>query len=115
MALGRRSRALTQRQIERFKAFQYRMNRTMPQMRLVMAAPFAWRTLQRAVDGKPVWELSHAFIVNWLDRFAPELPGKGASVDIMDGKMRAAGDDREPEEVVDPVAPARLRSEKGEA
>jgi hypothetical protein len=89
MALGRRSRALTARQIERFKEMQYRFHRTMPEMKLVMDAPFGWRTLQRAIDGNPVMEMSHKFITDWLEKFAPETL---SSVVAPDGKSLSTGE-----------------------
>lgn len=51
-----------------------------------MNGHFSFDTLMRAMAGKPIWELYHAYIVEWLDRFVPGRP-------IVDGKAAAAGRD----------------------
>lgn len=92
MARGRQTRRLTPEQIERLRKFKMARHDgalsgySLPQLRSAMAAPFSWETLEKALRGAPVWVNSHAYIVQWLDRFvpAPPLP--------VDGKSAAAGD-----------------------
>lgn len=79
---GRRCHALTAKQIARLKEVQKKGDGarpySVPQLKLAMggAAHFKYETLQRALDGKPVWEMTHSYIVQWLDRFFPEKPVK---------------------------------------
>lgn len=46
---------------------------SLPQLAKAMAAPFGYRTVQKALQGAPVWDLHYAYIVSWLDRFVPTL------------------------------------------
>ena len=103
MPPGRESKALEKRHVERLKEFQRAKRYSVPQLKLAMAAPFKYQTLQRALRGEPIWILNHAFIVDWLDRFVPER-ANGVEHD----SKRAAAGDRE-EEI--PQERARLRSE----
>jgi hypothetical protein len=91
MARGRQSRVLRQDYIARLKKFQTAERLSLPQLKLAMAAPFNWSTLARALRGQPIWELSYAFIVQWLDRYAPEKP-------LHDGKAAASGETDEESE-----------------
>jgi hypothetical protein len=89
MPHGRPSQALRKDQIDRLE--QYRRengNLGLPRLNRTMGSPFKWRTLQRALEGRPVWDLNYEFIVAWIERMcppAPELPP--------DVKMAAAGKD----------------------
>lgn len=92
MPRGRQTRTLRPDQIERLKRFRMAPHDgaphgySLPQLRLAMDASFGWETLQNALLGRPVWDLSHAYIVQWLDRF---VPAAGAPID---GKASAAGE-----------------------
>lgn len=114
---GVQSKRLTAEQIERLKWFRRHAGRngySFPQLKLAMDAPFTWQTLKRAIEGSPVAEFNHDFIVEWLDRFVPAKPGPK----IRDYKADAAGDHtQEPNdngETLDgPAHPARLRGDRG--
>jgi len=58
-----------------------------------MEPPFKARTLQRALDGYPVWEPYHHFLVQWIEANCParKLPPSPP----MGGKDRAAGEREE--------------------
>jgi hypothetical protein len=92
MTRGRRSRTLTLSQIYRLETFRRRGDQdhphgyTYPQLKLSMNGRFSFATFMRAMDRKPILELYHAYIVEWLDRFVPERP-------IVDGKAAACGRD----------------------
>jgi len=93
---GRESKALTRDQIARLEAFRRASHEgaphgySLPLLRTAMGAQFSWATLKKALQGRPVWILHHAYIVEWLDRYLPAGPLP------RDGKAAAAGD--EPEE-----------------
>jgi hypothetical protein len=71
MSPGRQSRALSSQQIERLDHVRRHHSFSLPQLKLAMEAPFTWRVLRRALEGKPIWILSADFIVDWLDRVNP--------------------------------------------
>lgn len=97
MTRGRTSKVLSVADRRRLRKFQEEHSRRLgvsvglPQLRTSMSAPFSWETLQRALNGKPIWESYHEFIVAFLDRHVPSeqhaLP--------MDYKSRAAGEREE--------------------
>jgi len=61
-----------------------------PELKLVMEAPFKWDTLKRALDGKTLRADNCRFIEDFLDRFdgrAALAPAAG-----LDGKSLAAGE-----------------------
>jgi hypothetical protein len=91
MPQGRQSKVLRADYIKRLKRFQTAERLSLPQLKLAMGAPFTWSTLARALRGQPIWELSYAYIVQWLDRYAPEKP-------LHDGKSAAAGDGKNTDE-----------------
>jgi hypothetical protein len=97
MGRGRQTRRLNRDQVERLNKFRMashegaRHGYSFPQLRAAMAAPFGWRTLQKAAHGNPVWDLSHNFIVQWLDRYVP-------AVVVPDGKAAASGERNESDE-----------------
>jgi hypothetical protein len=101
MPRGRQARQLSKSQIERLEEFRRaphegaRHGYSLPQLRLAMGAAFGWRTIQKALQGRPVWDLHYTYIAQWIDRYLP--PVKLAR----DGKAAAAGEDKEPVEMAD--------------
>lgn len=95
MPRGRQTRTLRPDQIERLKRFRMASHDgaphgySLPQLRLAMDASFGWETLRNALLGRPIWDLSHAYIVQWLDRYIP------AADPPIDGKTAAAGEREE--------------------
>jgi hypothetical protein len=95
MPAGRRSKILDKDYIERLERFRRAPHDgapggyTLPQLRSAMAPPFSLDVLKNALQGRPVWELSHAWLVAWIDKHFP-VP---APRPIHDGKMAAAGPD----------------------
>jgi hypothetical protein len=89
MAPGPRTKNLNPAQIAWLQNFRREHRYSMPQMNRALASPFKWRTLQRAMDGKGISELSHGYIVQWLERYAPAFAIAARS---LSGKDRAAGE-----------------------
>lgn len=77
MARGRQTRILTKEQVQRLDLFRRARHEgaesgySLPQLTKAMAAPFGYKTLGKALQGLPVWDLHHSYIVCWLDRFVP--------------------------------------------
>jgi hypothetical protein len=71
MPRGRQSLALDAKSIERLKKFANLHVLSLPALREKMAAPFGWEVLARALRGGRIWTVSHAFILEWLDKNAP--------------------------------------------
>jgi hypothetical protein len=77
MARGRQTRELTKEQAQRLEKFRLARHEgaecgySLPQLARAMAAPFGYKTLGKALQGLPVWDLHHTYIVSWLDRFVP--------------------------------------------
>jgi len=91
MPRGRISKPLRPDHIRRLLKVQNQHGWSRTELKLGIGGPFKFNTLQRAIAGKPIWEMYYAYIVQWLDRYAPEKP-------IHDGKASAAGDDSDAEE-----------------
>jgi len=83
---GRQSKTLQPDQIARLTALRIAQRLSFPQLKLAMDAPFRWQTLKRALEGEPVWELNHKFLVEWIDAHCPQKPAPS------DGKTAAAGE-----------------------
>ena len=83
---GRQSKTLQPDQIARLTALRIAQRLSFPQLKLTMDAPFRWQTLKRALEGEPVWELNHKFLVEWIDAHCPQKPAPA------DGKTAAAGE-----------------------
>jgi hypothetical protein len=94
MAPGPRTKNLNPEQIAWLQNFRREHRYSMPQMNMALASPFKWRTLQRAMDGKGISELSHGYIVQWLERYAPAF---AIASRPLSGKDRAAGESEAPE------------------
>lgn len=106
---GRRSKTLTPEMIERLRRFRSAKRYSIPQLKLAMDAPCNWQTLQRALDGLPVYELTFEFIEGWLDKFVP-VSTNGESADLRDFK-RAAANDEGLDDAGKELHQARLRTE----
>ena len=83
---GRQSKTLQPEQIARLTALRIAQRLSFPQLKLAMDAPFRWQTLKRALEGEPVWELNHKFLVEWIDAHCPQKPTS------VDGKAAGAGE-----------------------
>lgn len=105
---GRRSKTLTAEMIERLQRFRRSKRYSVPQLKLAMVAPCNWQTLQRALDGQPVWELTYEFIETWLDKF---VPANADGADPRDFKRAAANNDQN-DEVEKPLHQERMRGER---
>lgn len=68
MAQGRPSQTLTTEEIERLESFRIAERLTFAKLNETMQNPFSWEVLKRAIGGRPVWELNHGHIVNWIER-----------------------------------------------
>jgi hypothetical protein len=90
---GRQTRILRKDQIERLETFRRTAHDGSPagysyaQLRLAMGKPCGWETLQRALQGRPVWDLLYYRISEWIERYLPVSPKPE-----MDGKTAAAGE-----------------------
>jgi hypothetical protein len=79
MPRGRTSRVLSPEQIERLETFRHASHEgaphgySLPLLRSAMGAGFSWETLQKALQGRPVWIMHHAYIVQWIERFLPQV------------------------------------------
>jgi len=95
MGRGRQTRVLGPERIARLEKFRKAAHDgaphgySLPQLRLAMGAQFGWRTLQTALLGRPVWDLSYAYIVEWMDRYIP------AAAPVRDGKAASSGEQEE--------------------
>jgi hypothetical protein len=86
---GRQSKRLGPEQIRRLSDYRMLHRLSLPQLNRAMAAPFRWGVLHKALLGKPIWDLNHKFIVEWLD---VHCLGKPAAID---GKAAASGEREE--------------------
>jgi hypothetical protein len=57
-----------------------------PQLRSAMAIGCSWETVQKALQGLPVWEQHHFYIAQWIERYLPAPPAP------VDGKSAASGE-----------------------
>jgi hypothetical protein len=106
MASGPQTRRLTPAQINLLEKFRRASHEgaphgyTLPMLRSAMGASFGWQTLKKALAGRPVLELHHAYIVQWMERYLePEAPvrdGKAAASGEKDEEAEATGTIREP-------------------
>ena len=93
MPRGKRTEALTPDQARRLN--EYRLDRSLSvyTLRSAMDPPFKAHTLQRAMDGYPIWEPYHHFLSNWIEAHCPgpKLPPAPPP----SGRDRAAGEREE--------------------
>ena len=96
---GPQTRALSPDQVRRLEKFRMAAHEgaphgySLPLLRTAIGAQFGWRTLKKALQGRPVLVLHYAYIVQWMDRF---LAGPSDGQQPMDFKSRAAGEREEP-------------------
>jgi hypothetical protein len=89
MPRGKQTRALRPDQIARLAAFKAAPHReegaphgySFPQLRSAMGASFRWDTLKKVLAGLPVWDLHHAYIVEWIERYLPPAAGDDSESD----------------------------------
>jgi hypothetical protein len=99
VAKGRQTRALRKDQIERLETFRRQAHEGAPagysyaQLRLAMGKPCSWETLQKALQGLPVWDLRYFRINEWIERYLPASPKPEP-----EGKTAAAGERLSPAE-----------------
>ena len=103
MPRGPRTRRLTPAQIQLLEKFRRASHEgaphgyTLPLLRTAMGASFGWETLKKALAGRPVLELHHAYIAQWIQRYLkPETP-------VRDGKAAASGEKDEEAEATGTV------------
>jgi hypothetical protein len=65
---GRPTQTLTTEEIERLENFRRSERKTFSELNAIMDNPFSAEVLKRALGGRPVWDLNHAHIVNWIER-----------------------------------------------
>ena len=93
MPRGRQTKTLRPDQIARLEKFRRTPHEgapggySLPQLKLAMAGPFTWETLSKALQGRPVWDLTASWIGQWIERYLPAPPAEP------DGKAAAAGDE----------------------
>jgi hypothetical protein len=95
MPRGRQTRTLRPDQIKRLEAFKRAPHDgaphgySLPQLRSAMALGCSWETLQKALQGLPVWDMHHTYIAEWIERYLPAAPA------AVDGKAAASGEREE--------------------
>jgi hypothetical protein len=103
MPRGRTSRALTPHQIERLDRFRRSAHDGAPHgysfalLRTAMGARFSPETMQKALQGRPIWVLHHSYIVEWIERYLGKEPA------MRDGKAAASGERDEDSEATGAV------------
>lgn len=94
MAPGRQTRKLTAEQIDRLERFRKSPQEgapagySLPALRSAMQAPFGYKTLGKALQGLPVWELHHSWLVVWIERY----------LSVQNGKTNGSGDESDEKE-----------------
>jgi hypothetical protein len=92
MARGRQTRKLRPDQVQRLEQFKRAAHDgaphgySLPQLKLAMTLGCSWETLQKALQGLPVWDQHHSHIAQWIERYLPAPPAP------MDGKSAASGE-----------------------
>lgn len=86
---GPRTESLTREQIRVVREWADKNNLTAHSLRTAMEAPCTWKTIQRALDGKPIAERFARWFTQWID--AHRVDGQPASLPLS-GKDRASGE-----------------------
>lgn len=75
MPKGRQTKALTQEQIALLEEFRKAPHEgaaggySVTQLQRAMALPFTAETLKKALQGRPIWDLRHSWLVAWIERY----------------------------------------------
>lgn len=116
MPRGKRSQALRPDQIKRLERFRVARRLSIVQLNAAMGGRqnFTWEVLDRALKGKPVAEINHRIIVDWMERHVPEEKAPrdyktAAAGDRADESALPAGESGIPEQ------PASGRRESGDS
>ena len=90
---GPRTAALSQAEIKFLRDYRYNNGLSVYTLPRAMGAPFKRRVMQKALDGQPILDRYHHFIVEWVAAHqpAPALPPAGE----LDRKSAAAGEREE--------------------
>jgi len=94
MARGPQAQALRRDQIERLEKFRRTPHPgslagySYPQLTAALGSPCTWQTVKRALEGRPIANLIHHKITEWIERYLPTLPP------TEDGKVAATATDR---------------------
>ena len=97
MQRGPQTRSLHPAQIKRLEKFRRASHEgaphgySLPLLRTAMGASFGWQTLKKALAGRPVLELHHSYITQWIERYLEEPPA------VRSGKDAASGERDDPE------------------
>jgi len=84
--------------LQRFKSAEHdgaRHGYNVVQLKIAMSAPFTVTTLRNALRGRRIGERSYSYIVQWIDRYLPVVPGAAPALTRelpFDHKMAAAND-----------------------
>jgi hypothetical protein len=77
MPRGRQTRTLQPSQIERLEMFKRAPHEgaahgySLPQLRSAMGLGCSWETLQKALQGRAVWDQHCDYIAQWIERYLP--------------------------------------------
>jgi hypothetical protein len=94
MARGPQVRRLEKDQIDRLEKFRRTpypgkpAGYSYPQLAAALGNPCTWKTVKRALEGRPIANLIHHKITEWIERYLPTLPP------TEDGKVAATATDR---------------------
>jgi len=91
MTRGRTTRTLRRDQIAALQQLRTENRYSYAQLKLCLACPCNAETLHRAIDGKPIWDVTYAYIVQFCERHLRVPVISGALSDL----KKAAGNDTE--------------------
>lgn len=118
MARGRTTRTLRRDQIEALQQLRTENRYSYAQLKLCLDCPCNAETLHRAIEGKPIWDVTYAYIAQFCERHlrVPVVPGalpdfkKAAGNDTENGSNQEAPEasEDEPRDAaeVEPAKPA---------
>jgi hypothetical protein len=94
---GRRTTRLSQDHAQHMQDWRFGKGYSIDQLRLALDFRISRSTLQRALDGQPVWDVIHGRLVQWIERYCVTPAGVVVSSrkgppPPPDGKSAAAGD-----------------------
>lgn len=87
---GPRTAALSQAEIKFLREYRYQHGLSVYSLPTAMGAPCKWKTMQKALDGKPITERFHHFIVTWIAEHQVVKAALAAAA--VDGKSAGAGE-----------------------